>query len=86
MQRKATLDTVYRCRVRPTASFGYEPAIDFYDELSIAGNHGLSVKELAQRMRAKGWRRPLAGELTDTIMRIDLVSMCKHGFVERIAG
>lgn len=86
MQQKATFATVYCCRARPTASFGYQPAVDFYDELTIAGRSGLSVAQLAQKMRAKGWRRPRGGELTNEIMRIDLVSMCKHGFVERVSG
>lgn len=86
MQQKATVATVYRCRARPTASFGYQPAIDFYDELASACGEGLSVGQLAEKMRAKGWRRPRGGELTNEIMRIDLVSMCKHGFVERVSG
>jgi hypothetical protein len=85
MQRKATFATVYRCLARPTAAFGYQPAIDFYDELTKADSGGMSVARLAERMRAKGWRRPRGGELTNEIMRIDLVSMCKHGFVERLS-
>lgn len=84
MQRKAGPSTVYRASVRPPASFGYQPATDFYDELIKAGRDGLSVELLAERMRAKGWRRPKGGDLTTEIMRIDLVSMCKHKFVERL--
>lgn len=84
MQRRAGPDTVYRVSLRPTASFGYQPFIDFHDELAAAGAGGLSATALAERMRAKGWRKPRGGQLTTEIMRIDLVSMCKHGFVERL--
>jgi hypothetical protein len=86
VQQKATFATVYRCVSRPTASFGYQPAVDFYDELANAGRDGLSVQQLAERMRAKGWHRPRGGELTNAIMRVDLVSMCKNGFVKRVSG
>lgn len=84
MQRRAGPATVYRAVAKPQASFGYQPAIDYFDELAKAGDEGLSVEKLAERMRAKGWRRPRGGELTTEIMRIDLVSMCKNAFVERL--
>lgn len=85
MQQRAGPETKYRAKVRPTADFGYQPAIDFYDELAKAGPQGLSVSALAERLRRSGWRRPHGGELTNSIMRIDLVSMCKHGFIERMS-
>ena len=84
MQQRATFDTIYGAKKRPTSAFGYQPAIDFYDELVKVGDVGLSVAALAERLRARGWHRPQGGELTNEIMRIDLVSMCKHGFVERL--
>lgn len=85
MQKRANDATVFRAKLRPTSSFGYQPAIDFFDELAKAGMQGHSVASLAARMRAKGWRRPRGGDLTNEIMRIDLVSMCRNGFVERVS-
>jgi hypothetical protein len=85
-QRNSTPETVYgvvKSR-KPPRDFGYQPIVDFWNELNEIGP--TSIGSFHKHMRKSGWRRPQGGELTYEIMRIDMVSMARHGFVRRISG
>lgn len=76
--------TVIRAATKPPASFGYQPIHDFWRELAKVGP--VTVEAFHAHMKSIGWIRPRGGELTYEVTRIDLASMCKHGFAERVQG
>ncbi len=68
--------------VRPTASVGYQPIVDFWHELKRVGP--VSIEDFHNHMVSIGWRRPRGQALTYEVTRIDLASMCKKGFARRV--
>jgi hypothetical protein len=70
----------------PTAAFGYGPAIDYCKHIGAAGSQGMTPSELDLHLEAIGWRRPRGGEPSAKLMRTEMVSLCRYGFLERIEG
>lgn len=82
-QRRATPQTVYEAVRQPPAEFGYQPIHDFWRELNKLGP--TSIEDLYLHMIGRGWERPSGKPLTYEVMRIDTVSMAKHGFARCIS-
>jgi len=83
-QSRAAPGTVYEAVRRPPADFGYQPIHDFWQELSKLGP--TSIEAMHRHMLSLGWSRPSGKPLTYDVMRIDMVSMAKHGFARRVDG
>ena len=72
----------FKAAKRPPESFRYSPIHDFWQELSKIGPK--TPTEFHQHLDRIGWNRPSGKPLTTKIVRIDLVSMVKHGFATRV--
>lgn len=83
-QTLASPHTVYEAVRQPPGDFGYQPILDFWQELSKLGP--TSIEGMHRHMLSLGWVRPSGKPLTYAVMRIDMVSMAKHGFIRRVSG
>lgn len=75
-------NTIVEASTQPPSDFGYQPFQDFWQMLCSTGP--ISVEDFHRHMVSTGWRRPQGKDLTYEVTRIDIASMCKHGFVRRL--
>ncbi|MEQ9145449.1 MAG: hypothetical protein RLO08_13940 [Parvibaculaceae bacterium] len=81
-QTPASRDTIYEAVRKPPSNFGYQPIHDFWNELSKRGPS--TIEAMHQHMLSLGWQRPSGKPLTYEVMRTDMVSMAKNGFIRRL--
>lgn len=81
-QKPLSPTTLVEAAKRPPGNFGYQPINDFWQQLKQTGP--VTVEAFHTHMLSRGWRRPSGKPLTYEVTRIDLASMCKHGFARRV--
>ena len=81
-QKPLRATTVVEAAKRPPGNFGYQPINDFWQQLKQTGP--VTLEAFHTHMLSRGWRRPSGKPLTYEVTRIDLASMCKHGFARRV--
>jgi hypothetical protein len=81
-QKPLSPSTLVEAAKRPPGNFGYQPINDFWQQLKQIGP--VTVEAFHEHMLSRGWRRPSGKPLTYEVTRIDLASMCKHGFARRL--